>query len=98
MPRYRNVKVLASPEATRELERDVAVLNRARRDLRKLQLLVPACVQIHWGAPVEHLGKEIAEALSELALQALPQDGFFQAPFPDEEVRHDWPRYRSTQA
>jgi hypothetical protein len=61
------------------------VLNRARRDLREAAASGSRVRADSLGAPLaEHLGKEIAEALSELASQALPQDGFFQAPFPDE--------------
>lgn len=70
MPRYRNVRVLASPEASREIERDIEKAERGRRDVR--EAASPGAARADsLGAPLaEHLGKEITEALSEGASQA----------------------------
>lgn len=73
MPRYRNIKVLASAEAAREVERDAASADRARRDLREAAASGSRGRVDSLGAPLaEHLGKEITEALSESASQASP--------------------------
>ncbi|MDD4336356.1 MAG: DNA-directed RNA polymerase subunit beta' [Firmicutes bacterium] len=73
MPRYRNIKVLASAEAAREVERDVASADKARRDLKEAASSGSRARTDSLGAPLaEHLGKEITEALSESASQAQP--------------------------